>query len=81
MHDQDDQWVLRKVPGEEAVSLLPKWIHDAFGRSFECSDGEKLEEALSIAWEALEEYEIDLTSNGKRATKALRRITELSDEK
>lgn len=33
---------------------LPKWIHDAFGRSFECSDGEKLEQALEIAWEALD---------------------------
>lgn len=36
----------------QAMSL-PAWIHDAFGRSFECSDGEKLEEALIIAWEAM----------------------------
>lgn len=66
---------------------LPKWIHDAFGRSFECSDGEKLEEALTIAVEALQAIDkhqaIVASSMSKYSTtrhlaeEALRRIEAL----
>lgn len=60
---------------------LPKWVHDAFGRSFECSDGEKLEQAFAIAWEALSTDGSGNThapnEGGCSTCQAMRRITDL----
>lgn len=62
------------------TSKMPEWIHDACGRGFECTDGEKIEEALRIAWEALEHCE-DHHNSGKscygcltKAKEAMERI-------
>ncbi len=68
---------------------LPKWIHDAFGRSFECSDGEKLENAFSIAYQALEairwgsleaNFEQCLQSEREVASDAMDKIDALGGE-
>jgi len=67
------------------MSNLPEWIHNAFGRSFECSDGERLEQALAIAWEALDKTQLLLRCERIPGTvpmcetlqDAMRRIEEL----
>lgn len=42
------------MTNETEITDVPEWAHRVAGRSFECSDGERLEEALKIAWDALE---------------------------